>query len=377
MSKEEEILLHCARTKVNEKIKNKIIDLLNSDIDWDYLINLASHNRLMPLLIHNINFICPELIPDNFLVYFKKFFYDNATKNLLFETELIKIMKLLESNGIKSITYKGPVLSQIAYGNITLRQFRDVDIFVRKSDVIKTLKLMNSYGYELYPHVSIENSLYMKLDSEYRFKSNSGTLIEINWNFSGNYFPLTNNRVLFDNIQLYKINNEIQVSVPSQINHFLMLCIHCAKHDWDRLSWICDISEFIQNETINWEETILLAKELGVKRILLINISLANNLFGLKVPELLWPHIKEDPIVLPLSIEIKNRIFGRTSFSLINRLFFNLKIRENKMDGLKSIINGFVKPSIVDYEKIRLPEYLFFFYVFIRPFLLIIRYTLI
>ena len=49
---------------------------------------------------------------------------------MLLTSELIKIMKLLEENDIKAIAFKGPTLAQLAYGDVTLRQYVDLDLLV-------------------------------------------------------------------------------------------------------------------------------------------------------------------------------------------------------------------------------------------------------
>ena len=71
------------------------------------------------------------------------------SKNLLMTGELIKILKLLKVNDINAIPYKGPVLANLAYGTISLREFNDLDIFVNKCDTYEVYKLMLSLGYEL------------------------------------------------------------------------------------------------------------------------------------------------------------------------------------------------------------------------------------
>ncbi len=48
-------------------------------------------------------------------------------------------------------------------------------------------------------------------------------------------------------------------SPESQI---LILSVHSAKHDWTKLSWICDISEFIQKENIDWKKIILASRKI-------------------------------------------------------------------------------------------------------------------
>ena len=91
--------------------------------------------------------------------------------------ELVKVMELLEDNGIKAFTYKGPVLASQAYGNIGLREFGDIDIFIEKENALKVKDLMIDNEYSVYPKIDIDDSIYMKLESEYGFiNKNNGAL---------------------------------------------------------------------------------------------------------------------------------------------------------------------------------------------------------
>ena len=56
--------------------------------------------------------------------------------------ELNKILKLLKANNIDTIPYKGPVLASLAYGDIALRQFQDLDISINQSDIFKTKDIL-------------------------------------------------------------------------------------------------------------------------------------------------------------------------------------------------------------------------------------------
>ena len=68
--------------------------------------------------------------------------------NMLMTSELIKVMNLLELNNIKAISFKGPVLSQMAYGNIALRQFVDLDILVEEKSLEKVSSILLENNYE-------------------------------------------------------------------------------------------------------------------------------------------------------------------------------------------------------------------------------------
>ncbi|MDP3484604.1 MAG: nucleotidyltransferase family protein, partial [Methanobacteriaceae archaeon] len=97
---EDELMLSCARTQVNEEIEKKIISLASMDLDLEYLINMVSRHRLRPLLYVNLNSICPENVPEDVLRNLKSYYMVNVQKNLMLTGELVKVMELLEENGV-------------------------------------------------------------------------------------------------------------------------------------------------------------------------------------------------------------------------------------------------------------------------------------
>ncbi|MDI6723985.1 MAG: nucleotidyltransferase family protein, partial [Methanobacterium sp.] len=201
---EEELLLCCARTKVNPEIKDKIRDLAGKNLDWDYLIKMASRHRLKPLLYHNLNSVCPEMVPDDILGELKDYFNGNVRKNLLLTGELIKILELLKAEGIDAVPYKGPVLADLIYGNISLREFNDLDIFINKDDSIKIIEILNSEEYIPYFHIN-EKSMnnYFRSQKGFIFISeNSDYSIDFQWKFSSNFFSFQSSpeSVLCDNL---------------------------------------------------------------------------------------------------------------------------------------------------------------------------------
>lgn len=64
----------------------------------------------------------------------------------------------------------------------------------------------------------------------------------------------------------------------------MILCIHASGHIWQRLSWICDVAEFINTNEIDWNNIINKSKGMGFYRILQINVLLAIELLDLKIP---------------------------------------------------------------------------------------------
>lgn len=338
---------------------------------------MATRHRLRPLLYYNLNSICPEKVPEDVLSGLKEFYQDNVRKNLMLTGELIKVMELLENNGIKAFTYKGPVLAAQAYGNIGLREFGDIDIFIDKEDALKVKDLMIGNGYELYPHLNFkDDEYYLKFVTEHRFiNKNNGTIIEIKWKFEGDFFsfPVNSDFLKAKKVE-YPLNGFTLITFSS-FSELLILSVHSAKHDWTKLSWICDISEFIKKERIDWKKVIEDSHILSINRILFTNLILARDLFDLRLPEEIEHQLKTDVMANKMSLQVKKRIFiGKNSLNLFQKFFLDLIKRENTFYGIKDCFNSFIRPGYRDFKDFPLPKQLFPLYHLIRPFLLLKRY---
>lgn len=376
---EDELLLCCARTNVNSEIKAKILFLVQNKLDWDYLLDLTSMHRLIPLLYHNLNSICPELVPEDILKKLNDIFNFNIHNNLLLTGELITILDKLESQGITGIPHKGSSLAIFAYNNLTLRQFNDIDIIINTSDTPKVRKLLLSLDYEFdsYPK-NMDESLYFRTQTEHKFVNKTKNIVvEIHNTFQGHFFNFPMDSEFLhkkENLEILNINN-YQTNILSTENLILILCVHCAKHNWSRISWICDIHEIIQNKKINWSKLVENADKLCIKRILLINLFLAFDLFGLKLSDEIWNLFYNDSNIIKISMQIKKRLFliDNNSLTIFERAFLDLKKRENLRMSILDVLSTITKPTYADFEELPLPSFLFYFYYLIRPILLLKR----
>ena len=85
---------------------------------------------------------------EHLLADLKSAYSQIARRNMLMSAELIRIMKLLEENDIDALAFKGPALAQMAYGDITLRQYSDLDVLTKKEDIYQIDALLKAQGYE-------------------------------------------------------------------------------------------------------------------------------------------------------------------------------------------------------------------------------------
>lgn len=373
MSHEDKLLILCARTRMNSEIETQIRSLiLKENIDWDYLIKIASKHRLKPLLYFHLNRICPEAIPETVLNNLKDNFHKNAKNNLLMTGELIKVLDLMKSNDIIAIPYKGPFLADLIYKDITLRQFDDIDVLVDKKDVLRAKEVLISNGYR--PQFKLNASqerLYLKTQREYKFVNDLNNVsIEIQWKYAGLSFNFSDDPSLIFNFKnLEKVNFKgIEVfNIPPE-DLLLILCIHNAGHYWKRLAWITDISELINTyKEMDWAKITDKGKKIGVERILNINLLLATNLIGLELPKEIKIILNSDKLAYSLYLKIIEKFLFGKKYNLLKKGFLRFKIREKWTKGLKDCFYIFTAPTMDEWKIIELPSILFPLYYLIRP----------
>lgn len=373
---EDELLLCCARTNVNSQIKDKILFLIQKEMEWDYLLNSASRHRLLPLLYHNLNSICPELVPEDILGKLKDYFNVNVHKNLLLLSELSNILNSFYSNNLNVFTYKGITLAILAYGNIALRDFNDIDIFVNLNETKVAFRLLKKRGYRsVLPLMMKKGDLCSKYHrAQVFFNENRTSIIDIQWNLSFIYSK-SNYLSHFSSKNLKKLQyNGFVFNTLKEEDLFLVLSIHNASHMWKSLSLIFDIGNLVLNCNINWDIIILRATELKTKRILLINLLLINNFMDNIIPPKVLNKLLPDKKAKRIAIKIEKRLLTNKNDQVFNDALLQFQIREDLNCGLRDIMYLIFNPTEEDYQTVAIPNFLFCFYFLIRPFNLIKKF---
>ena len=146
---------------------------------------------------------------------------ETLSEILQMTSELIKVLKILEENNIEAISFKGPVLSQLAYGDVVSRQYCDLDILINIKDFESVVNLLDNLDYT--SKLNYEISMKKIKDSicDHLFiKKKSSINIEIHNNLFSINFPINiPSRIFFDNQQNVSINN---INIKTFSNEYLL-----------------------------------------------------------------------------------------------------------------------------------------------------------
>ena len=376
---EDELIVCCARTFLTQEEIVRIQSLVQKNIDWKYLIKMAQHHGVMPLLYKSLSIACPEAVPAMVMETLQKNYQANGQRNLFMAGELIKLLHLFDSNGIPAVPFKGTALTASVYGNLALRQFSDLDILVQKQDVLKARDLLVSSGYTQevgFKEAHAEALLKYQYELPFAHK-NRKIFVELQWELVPRYLncPLVS-RHLWNQFRPVAGSSGLPLLPPDYL--LLMLCIHGTKDFWRQLIWVCDVAELVRvYKDLDWVSVITLAENLGCQRMLFLGLYLAKDILGASFPDEVMQRTGSDPVVKRLAGQVKQWLFRENdSIPGIGNLLFYLRSKERLQDQIRYCQRLITTISPRDWSFLPLPNPLFFLYYLLRPIRLVTKYLL-
>jgi hypothetical protein len=149
----------------------------------------------------------------------------------------------------------------------------------------------------------------------------------------------------------------------------LVTCLHGCKGKWSRLLWVADVAAFVhRHPTLDWAALMERAEEAGVRRILLLGVALAQDLFCISLPAAVSSAIERDHTCRWLVQQSRIHLFGpATDPGSVNRVSrYHLRSRERLGDRIGYVWRTVTTPRLVHYRMVRLPDSLFFGYVVVK-----------
>ncbi|NNE99284.1 MAG: nucleotidyltransferase family protein [Pyrinomonadaceae bacterium] len=329
---ENNLLIALAGDKRNDEIEA----LISRDIDWQYFVRLARTHYVTTLIYRNLR-PWSDQVPNEVLHALEHRAKKSAFRNLRFAAELKDLGKVLEGNGIGFLSYKGPTLSKLAYGDSGFRNFVDLDLFIRKSDFpkIKSVILENG-GDNAWNLTEKQEEAVIEYYYEHPFWfGKRPVMVEVHWAFMESFFGFD-----FEQEDLFGRSQTVSVQgtdFPTLSNEDLLivLCVHGSKHYWKRLSWISDIAMLSRSQPIDWDIVLRRARKFGSLRMVSLGMFLANDMFQIEMPVEVQRQVEKDKKIAVLAEALKNEIFNGADSAESVRSRIHLMMRERWRDKFK------------------------------------------
>lgn len=370
---ETELLACCARKDLDFRSRERITQiLLQERIDWALVLRKAHWHGLLPLVFNHLTTTCPNAIPPPVQVELKKMCHGNARRNLSLAAELLKLLQVFSSNGIPVIPFKGPMVALSLYGSLALRQFIDLDLLIRKADILKARRVLMDRG--LLPQFELtekEELIYFDFRSEHSYASPDKKLvIDLHCSLTPRHFSRTLDLDRYWNRLRPVRLGDTDILTFSHQDLVLLLCIHGAKDMWERLVWVADIAQVLRvGGPLDWHGIFKEAEAVGGSRMLRHGLLLANDLLGVVLPEEVAPALQIDPGARWLTAQAAKRLLQDEDDPppYLQRLFFYFKSIARPYSGFKYVADQVFTPTPLEWKLFPLPENYSFLYRLARP----------
>jgi hypothetical protein len=372
-----DVLLQCVGAATGRGRPRSVDRIAVDGVDWNRLLEIALRHGVVPLLYRVLANRHREAVPSIVLGRLASQYRANAANSQRLLRELLDLLALFESSGIRTISLRGPLLAQSIYGDVAARQFSDLDLFVQAYQAEQAKALLIARGYRF----------CALRETDALAESADGRIgVDLQWALARRVwsFPIDIDQ-LWDAVEPVTVGNRL-VWQPKAAEQALILCAHASKHCWSSLKLVSDIAAFIEmhRSRLDWSSVAERARSLGGQRQLLLGLKLSADLLNVEIPDHMAQRVEADRVVPALSSELQRRLFATVerpshqgSYSYTAGGLFYIRTRERLRDKIPCALDLFryqftrlrelVVPNVHDRSVVALPASLAPLYYVVRP----------
>lgn len=275
---------------------------------------------------------------------------------------------------------KGTLLSQRLYGDIGLRQMKDIDLLVTPADLLPALQLLEEQGYQVHLPPALRHGRSFNLVRKVWWHlecvhQQTGIMVELHLRFEHIYSTALNQRWW----------PWLTASGAERDRYELLyLCMHGAGHGWSRCKWLGDVGVLLDRMDVEqeWPQLEQLAATLRLEPILAQTLMLLERLLALQLHPVMQAYaMQHRRYALPLLATAYDYLVNpaqdlnvRTPGRILNVLGLMIRLdhRYTWHERLRHWL-VFIAYRQSDIESMQLPGLASWLYPLLRPFSLALR----
>ena len=201
----------------------------------------------MPLLHWHLRRQGWEAVPAASRDFVGNEFRRNAALNLWRTGELLRLLWRFQAQGVPILPFKGPTLAAYAYGDLSLRQFNDLDLLLRPDDLAAGRDVLLAEGYT--PQLNLPAARQVdhlrEIGQAAYYRRRDASLVELHSRVTPRrfHFPLGQEE-LWGRVESLQLQGET-VRTLSAEDSLLVLSVHGAKHLFSCLGWVSDLAALL------------------------------------------------------------------------------------------------------------------------------------
>ena len=357
-------LVACVRAAVDND-PGQLREARLETVDWARVIKAAHHHGVTPTLYSIVSRTLGDLPPAARSTLQHRF-AQNTRRNLFFASELHGLLSALSAAGIDAMAFRGPVLAVQAYGNLSYREFEDLDVLVHPRDVVRARAVLESRGFVWEHRLSrMQERGYRRFGHDYQFlRADHRLRVEVHWALLPRRFMSMDTGPVWQRSTVVRVaGRELRTLSPEDL--LIVLCAHGTKHYWERLGWILDAVLLVRNTpALDWDYVARRAEALGARRMILLTFELARRILGVNVPVPIAARDRDRTAAARLAartVELMGE--GSNLPDALEGFAYHLRA----IEGLGRRIRYCVSPTQAEPELLPLPAILSPIYYVLRP----------
>lgn len=209
-------------------------------------------------------------------------------RNLTGAAETARLLRLIEGAGYPVLVVKGVALAALAYGSITLKHSKDIDLLILPDDAPAVIALLEADAYRLtFPAQQLTPAQRRMLPHYGKdvamVRSSAHPQLELHWR-------LLHNRALLPGItaispiQTVPLSGSVTAKTLDTSDLFAYLAVHGAGDGWSRLKWLADFNALLAGRNQAEIEALYAhARKLGAEWCAAQALLLSQELLGLEL----------------------------------------------------------------------------------------------
>ena len=346
-------------------------------VDGSRLRTLAMNHHVVPLAYQALKAAAKKkaaVVPAEFLSCFHRDYMAIAAHNLRATATLHRLQRLMESNGIRLVPIKGPALALLAYGSPSMRQFEDLDLIVRREDLLRAVGLLEQEGYATREiPLAASRPRYLASLQDWSLQKPGEALhldlkpVLISHALSG---PRTAD-FMAQSCRSLALDGGPSLWAPGPEAMLLAVCLDGANEMWGKLSAVADAGRLLTAfPGADWAGLLREASRFGQKRSLLVGAHLAEILLDCPLPEAFRQESRQDVAARRLAGLAAKQMLAETSLrtGMVWQSQFAYRTRERMRDRWRFLSRLLFVPGAVELNQIVLPDAFYPLYSCMRPF---------
>lgn len=357
-----------------------IREAIGANVDWIEYIRLVDRHRTPALSWAALKRV-PELkIPEPTKQELRKRAEACRMQGLMHSMLLTEVLRALNRVGIPAMSLKGPILSFELYGDVGLRQSKDLDLEIPPEDLIRAISCLDALGWHpnFEPRALSPRQLKSCLEHERHMTlvHSKGCALELHWRCNWDAPGGPSYRWTRSTPSVW---HGCSIHALHPIDLVLYLTSHGREHYWFRAKWLGDMARIHTDGLMDWRAALDQSLATNQSRSLLASLVLLKEVHGLAQPDLpekAWRDIP--PSLIKNSIKALCSIAEPATDPLATLKVRLAMTRDARLINPKTTWRETLASLAycrADFDLLHLPDRLFWAYAPLRPILWAWRIT--